>query len=417
MEASWVYWSLIVIFVLSYVAILFEPWIRVNKAAIALLAALISWCVLFGVVGGDQGNLLLRPYLQGVSQLVFFIFGALTLAELVQAHGGFTLLSSMIYTTSKHSLIILMSVMTFMLSAVLDNLTTTIVMIALLKKLLPEGQERLFMGALVVIAANAGGAWTPVGDVTTTMLWIQDKVTPSAIMNALFLPSAAALGAAVGCSYRYTPRKLWMQERQEMRYDRMSLLILWMGVGIIMSVPLLKTILGIPPFMSVLLGVALLWAVTDLLHASHAQRQHLRLHQILSQVDTSGLFFFLGILLGVDVLDVVGLLRAVEDILSNWFVDHSQIAIAIGFVSAIIDNIPLVAAALGMYSEVPRDDPFWHLLAYCAGTGGSLLPIGSAAGVVFMQMEKVPFIWYVKKMTPIAAASYITGVAVYLIMR
>ncbi len=413
MDIFWVYVSLIVCFVLGYTAILAESWIRVNKAASALLAALASWFFLFFVRGGEKGASLLGGYLDEVAQLIFFIFGAMTLVELINAHGGFSAISRVIARTSRRYILCVIGVLTFFFSSVLDNLTTTIVMISLLRQLMPAGKERLFFGALVVIAANAGGAWTPIGDVTTTMLWIQGKISSIAIMEALFLPSLGAFIAALGLTTYAIAGPIPLMRRVPMEKIEHSQIVLSLGILALISVPVLKALYGIPPFLGVLFGVALLWVVTDLMYSTHTHRQHLRVQNILTQVDTSGVLFFLGILLGVDALDAVGLLHHLAEQLQTIFGHVSIVAIFIGFLSALIDNIPLIAATLGMYGELPLDDPLWHQLAYCAGTGGSLLPIGSAAGIVFMQMEKVHFIWYLRNITPIACASYLIGVLIY----
>ena len=409
--------SLVFLFLVGYSAILSESWIRVNKAAPALLMAIAAWAILFQTAGWLEGKALLSVHLDAVSQVALFLLGAMVLVELIDVHQGFQLISDAVRAISGRKLICAIGVISFLLSAVLDNLTTAIVMVAFLRRLGLEREERWRLGALVVIGANAGGAWSPIGDVTTTMLWVQGKIYAWEIMQALFLPSLACFLAALGWILYTFPTRLKAHKHPEIEgaVDPMSRWILFAGMSALVLVPIIHALFGLPPFMGVFFSLALLWIATDLCHAAHPQKQHLRVHHILTQVDTSGVLFFIGILLGIDALDGAGLLGRLSGWLGQEIGSLSVIALLVGMISAIIDNIPLVAAGIGMYDALPINDPFWHLLAYCAGTGGSLLLLGSAAGIAFMQMEKVSFGWYCRRATPVAFISYLIGAAVYFL--
>jgi Na+/H+ antiporter NhaD/arsenite permease-like protein len=301
----------------------------------------------------------------------------------------------------------------------LDNLTTTIVMVSLLRKLVPDRKERMLLGSMVVIAANAGGAWTPIGDVTTTMLWINGNISSLHIMKALFIPSffsliVALLLLGIGLKGKYPSLvKLAHEEKVEPG----SRLVFFCGIGALIFVPIFKALTGLPPFMGILIGLGALWLITDMLHAGDETRQHLRVPHILTRIDTSGVLFFLGILLCIGSLDAAGMLRELARFLDQYVQNLPLIATVIGLISAIIDNVPLVAAGMGMYDlqTYPMDSSLWQMLAYCAGTGGSILIIGSAAGVALMGMEKIDFIWYLKRISMIALASYLSGMAIYLL--
>jgi Na+/H+ antiporter NhaD/arsenite permease-like protein len=313
----------------------------------------------------------------------------------------------------------LMGFITFFLSAILDNLTTTIVMVSLLRKLVADRDDRLLLGAMVVIAANAGGAWTPIGDVTTTMLWINGNITTLAVMKTLFLPSLMALIVCIllmGIGQKGHFAKLVQKAADAPGLEPGGKMIFYCGIGALIFVPIFKTLTGLPPFMGMLLALGALWLITDLMHHRYEGREHLRVPQILTQVDTSGVLFFLGILLCIGSLEAVGLLKELAHFLDVYVHNLPVIATCIGLLSAIVDNVPLVAACMGMYSleTQPVDAPFWQLIAFTAGTGGSILVIGSAAGVALMGLEKVNFIWYFKRVSWIALASFFAGIAVYL---
>ncbi len=412
---------IILVFAIGYFAIIFEYTIKINKTASALIMAVITWMFAFLVQGHSPVENLhvLGDHLGNVSQIIFFLLGAMTLVELIDTHKGFKVITDMIHTNSKQKMLWILGFITFFLSAVLDNLTTTIVMVSLLRKLISEREDRLLLGSMVVIAANAGGAWTPIGDVTTTMLWINGNISTLAIMKALLIPSIATLIVALlffgyGMKGRYS--------RLEKKADAQpsepgGRAIFYCGIVALIFVPIFKSLTGLPPFMGILLALGSLWLITDLMHRPHEGRQHLRLPQVLTRIDTSGVIFFLGILLCVGALESVGLLRDLALFLDTHVHNLPLIATFIGLISAIIDNVPLVAATMGMYDlqTYPMDSSIWELIAFCAGTGGSILVIGSAAGVALMGLEKVDFIWYLKKVSWIALVSYLVGIAVYLI--
>jgi Na+/H+ antiporter NhaD/arsenite permease-like protein len=294
-------------------------------------------------------------------------------------------------------------------------------MISLLRKLIPDKEDRMMLGALVVIAANAGGAWTPIGDVTTTMLWINGNITSLSVMKALFIPSIVSLVIALlilGWGLKGNYPKL-VQRAHEEEVEPGARLIFFCGVGALVFVPVFKALTGLPPFMGILIGLGAIWLVTDLIHSRHDQRGHLRVPHVLTRIDTSGILFFLGILLCISALDTAGLLEQLAHVLDHYIHNLTLIATTIGLVSAVIDNVPLVAAGMGMYDlqSYPIDSFFWQMLAFCAGTGGSVLIIGSAAGVALMGMEKVDFVWYLKRISLTALASYLGGIATFLIQE
>jgi NhaD family Na+/H+ antiporter len=414
---------LIAIFVIGYLAIALEAKIHVNKTASALLMAVLTWMVVFLIHGHNPAEdvTLLSGHLGEVCQIIFFLLGAMAIVELIDAHKGFKIVTDVIQTSSKKKLLWVLGFVTFFLSAILDNLTTTIVMISLLRKLVPDHQDRLVLGSMIVIAANAGGAWTPIGDVTTTMLWINGSITTLGIMKSLFFPSVAALVGSLallgmGLRGRYAGVVAKAHEEKPTPGAR---LVFALGIGGLVFVPVFKALTGMPPFMGILISLGVLWLVTDLIHSAHEDRANLRVPHVLSRVDTSGVLFFLGILLCIGGLDSVGLLKSLAEWIGIYVQNSVLLATLFGLISAIIDNVPLVAAGMGMYdlATYPVDHPFWQTLAYCAGTGGSMLVIGSAAGVAFMGMEKVDFLWYLKKISVVALVGYFAGIGVYLLQQ
>jgi NhaD family Na+/H+ antiporter len=414
---------IILVFAIGYLAIIFEGKLEVNKTASALLMAVLTWMFVFLTRGHaqmeDVGHL--GAHLNEVSQIIFFLMGAMALVELVDAHRGFKVITDLIQSGSKKKMLWVMGFVTFFLSAILDNLTTTIVMISLLRKLIPDRQDRLLLGAMVVIAANAGGAWTPIGDVTTTMLWINGNISSFAIMKNLFLPSLFSLVVTLvlfGMGMKGFYPQL-VKRAQDEAPEPGSRIIFYCGIGALVFVPIFKALTGLPPFMGMLISLGALWLITDLMHHPYKEREHLRIPYILTRIDTSGILFFLGILLCIGALDAVGILKGMALWLDQTVGNVSLIAILIGLVSAIVDNVPLVAAGMGMYdlATYPMDSSLWQMLAYCAGTGGSILIIGSAAGVAFMGMEKADFIWYLKKVSLIALVGYLAGVGFYLVQQ
>ncbi len=411
-------WLMIFIFIMGYFLITIEHVTHISKTSIALLMAILCWVVQFISYADTKENNLsyLTEHMANISQVVFFLLGALTIVEIINVHKGFQLISQWVNIQSKRHLLWFIGFITFFLSAILDNLTTTIVMVTLLRKLVPEGEERLLMGGAIVIAANAGGAWTPIGDVTTTMLWIGGQISTIQIMYALFLPSFACLITAnLILSWSLKGSYPAPKEVEAVEVEPMGKEIFWLGITSLIFVPIFKIVTGLPPFMGIIFGLGLMWLMTDLVHNRYEEREHLRVPQVITQIDVSSVLFFLGILLAVDALHTAGLL----DRLAKWM-DHTMgnpnvIAIAIGLVSAIVDNVPLVAATMRMYSlnQYPQDSSFWNLIAYCAGTGGSILVIGSAAGVAFMGLERVQFFWYLRRVGIAAFIAYFAGIGVY----
>ncbi len=418
---------LISIFVIAYAAIAFEHPIKINKSASALLGAGLLWSV-YALMMGDGGHVSdhLGETLIGTAQIVFFLMGAMTIVEVIDAHDGFDVVTARIRTTSLSALMWLVCVATFFMSAVLDNLTTTIVMVSLMKKLLDKREERLLFAGMIVIAANAGGAWSPIGDVTTTMLWIGGQITASSIMGALILPSLINLLVPLALvSYRLRGKTV-VEPQQDPNHpegagtsERERNIMFFLGLGVLIAVPAFKTITHLPPFMGVLLGLGILWLVGDLLHGNKTEeeREHLNLTSALNRIDMASIVFFIGILLAVATLEHSGILPALASWLDTTVGRQDLIVMLIGIVSAIVDNVPLVAAAIGMYSlEQYGPNAFlWQFLAYCAGTGGSILIIGSAAGVAAMGLERIDFVWYVKNISLLAIGGYFAGALVYIV--
>ncbi len=408
------------IFIVGYLGIIFEFYIKVNKTAVGIALATLCWLVYFlGCSNTLESSVsALGGHLGDVSQIIFFLLGAMTLVELIDAHKGFNTVILWIQTQNKRKLIILISLISFFLSAVLDNLTTTILMISILRKLIPSSKERILPGCMIVIAANAGGAWTPIGDVTTTMLWIDNRISSLAVMKAIFLPSLLSMLIPLGL-YLFTLKGNY--QKPEIDYSKEerepgSRLVFVLGLLALMAVPVVKSLTGLPPFMGMLMALAVLWIVTDILHHKHEDRQHLRIPFILTKIDVASILFFLGILLAINALESVGILNQLALILNETVKNSTAIAVVIGVISAIIDNVPLVAATMGMYDRIafPTDSSFWLLTAFTAGTGGSMLSIGSAAGVALMGIEKIDFITYFKKASFPAALGYVGGILLYI---
>nr|NGX27664.1 Na(+)/H(+) antiporter NhaD [Chlamydiota bacterium] len=414
---------ILIVFGLGYLAIIFEYNIKINKTAVALLIAVLCWTIYFALsiapVDKDLQNL--GKHLSDVSQIIFFIMGAMTLVELIDSHKGFKIVTDVIQTTSKRKMLWIVAVIAFMLSAVLDNLTTTILMISLLRKMVPTRNDRFLLSCIVVVSANAGGAWTPIGDVTTTMLWINGLLSTLKVMQALFLPSIISLLVPLAF-YSFQQKGEYSQPSRE-EFDVVpepgARLVFYMGIGALIFVPIFKTLTGLPPFMGMLIGVAVLWLVTDILHHKYEHRQHLRVPTVLTKIDMSGVLFFLGILLSINALEAAGILSDLAGWLERELHSQALIATLIGCISAIIDNVPLVAGTMGMYSisEFPMDSSLWHMIAYAAGTGGSMLLIGSSAGVALMGLEKIDFFDYMRKMTIPVFIGYLAGMGVYLLQQ
>ncbi|XP_073028164.1 sodium/proton antiporter 1 [Primulina eburnea] len=409
------------LFGIGYAGIIFEESLAFNKSGVGLLMAVSLWVVRsIGAPSTEVAVAELSHASAEVSEIVFFLLGAMTIVEIVDAHQGFKLVTDNITTRKPRTLLWVVGFATFFLSSILDNLTSTIVMVSLLRKLVPPSEYRKLLGAVVVIAANAGGAWTPIGDVTTTMLWIHGQISTLPTMKDLALPSVVSLAVPLALMSLTSEVNGKGQSAEDvLASEKMAprgKLVLFVGLGALIFVPVFKALTGLPPYMGILLGLGVLWILTDAIHYGESERQRLKVPQALSRIDTQGALFFLGILLSVSSLEAAGILRELANYLDANIPSVELIASSIGFVSAIIDNVPLVAAAMGMYdlSSFPQDSEFWQLVAYCAGTGGSMLVIGSAAGVAFMGMEKVDFFWYLRKVSGFAFAGYVAGIAAYL---
>lgn len=420
--------ALVVVFVIAYAAIALEHPLKINKSASALLGAGLLWTIYalsFGdthIVGEQLGE-----SLRGTAQIVFFLMGAMTIVEVVDAHNGFEVITKRIRTTQLASLLLLVGFVTFFLSAILDNLTTTIVMISLMRKLLAKHEDRIFFAGIIVIAANSGGAWSPIGDVTTTMLWIGGQITATAIIQSVLLPSLVSLIVPLLITaYFLRGREVDSPSQVDGDHGLRTTefernLMFFLGLGILVAVPAFKTVTHLPPFMGILFGLGILWLAGDLVHRHKEDefKQHLTLVHALSKIDMSSLVFFIGILLSVATLEHTHILTSLANWLDQTVGRQDIIVLIIGMVSAIVDNVPLVAAAMGMYSltDFPPNHFLWEFLAYCAGTGGSILIIGSAAGVAAMGLEKIHFFWYIRKISGLALIGYFAGAGVYLLQQ
>jgi Na+/H+ antiporter NhaD/arsenite permease-like protein len=418
---------LVAAFVLTYAAIALEEPLKISKSATALVGAGALWTI-YSLATGNAELIdeQLGESLIETAQIAFFLMGAMTVVEVVAAHDGFDLITSRLRARTQATLLIFLCFVSFFLSAVLDNLTTTIVMVSLVKRLLRERHDRLLMAGMIVISANAGGAWSPIGDVTTTMLWIGGQVTSEAIVTRLFVPSLVNMLvplAIVAWSLRGKPIAMQAQEPGDTiaaaptpPFERNLMFAL--GLAALLWVPLFKAITHLPPFLGILFGLGVIWTIGEILHRkkSFEDRQRVTIVYALTRIDMSALVFFIGILLAVATLEHAGVLASLAAGLDALFGRLDLIVLAIGLVSAVIDNVPMVAAAMGMYSleAHPQDSFLWEFMAYCAGTGGSILIIGSAAGVAAMSIEKIEFIWYMKRFSLLAIGGYVAGALVYI---
>jgi Na+/H+ antiporter NhaD/arsenite permease-like protein len=418
---------LIATFVFGYILIAFEHVIKINKSAIALITGVLSWSIyILSAPSKELVNEQLTEHLGALSGILFFLLGAMTIVELVDSHNGFEIITSRIKQTDKRILLWIIGFLTFFLSAILDNLTTTIVIVSLLRKLIRHPQDRLFFIGIVVIAANAGGAWTPIGDVTTTMLWIGGQITTANIMMKLFLPSIVCLAVPlIVLSFQLRgaverPQSGEEQEKPELSASHQSI-IFFSGVLMLILVPVFKTFTHLPPYLGMLGGLGILWVITEVMHGKKAETEKhpFSVVQALRKIDTSSILFFFGILISIAALESSGILAEVAKWMTNTISNLNIIVISLGLLSAVVDNVPLVAAAQGMYdmSQYPTDHYFWEFLAYTVGTGGSVLIIGSAAGVAAMGMEKVNFFWYLKKISLLALIGYFAGAAIYILQH
>lgn len=416
---------LLIIFAIGYLAIAFEHQIKINKAASALITGVLCWTI-YILNGADHGiaHHALLEHMGEISGILFFLLGAMTIVELIDAHDGFEPISSSIKTTNKFKLLSVIAVLAFFLSAVLDNLTTTIVLISLIAKLVKDSKEKLIFASTIVISANAGGAWSPIGDVTTTMLWIGNQVTTKELVRTVFVPSVvSAILPLIGMGYVLKGKIAPIQKDNAIMtrskpYERNLVLII--GLLSLLFVPVFKTWTGLPPFMGMLFSLGVMWVITEMIHSGKdtLDKDSLSVNFAIRKIDTPSILFFLGILISVAALQSAGTLKEMADYLNTQIGNQKIIVVVLGFLSAIIDNVPLVAATQGMYSlsDFTTDHPFWLFLAYCSGTGGSILIIGSAAGVAAMGLTKIEFFWYLKKVSFWAIIGYLSGAAVFVLI-
>ena len=459
----WILSLMVIVFILGYAVIVFEHRNEIDKAATAVLMGVILWTILslfsdtilsLGYSRTWAKYLLQNPgatvehmhdfvtrdallhHLADISSILFFLLGAMTIVETVDHFQGFQLITSKVKTTSRVRLIWIIGLLTFFMSAILDNLTTTIIMIALLRKLVAKKEDRWYIAGIIVIAANAGGAWSPIGDVTTIMLWIDGEITSKGVITTLFIPSLISLLIPLlfsGLVMKGKVERPVIENGSDVIYVpfREQLTVLLIGVFGLISVPVFKTYTHLPPFMGMLLALAAIWIFTDrrLRKVEELDKRQFSVVRVLRKVDVSTILFFLGILLAVDALQTAGQLHLLSEWLTEKFHNVFAINTSIGIISSIVDNVPLVAASMNMYEITPAahatgylahfvvDGHFWQLLAYCAGTGGSMLIIGSAAGVAAMGMEQINFFWYLKKIGWLAVIGYFAGIGAYAIFH
>ena len=425
--------TLVTIFILGYACIALEHPLKINKTATALLLGGLLWAIfaLSHVMPAEAISEHLIENLGETAEIVFFLLGAMTIVTLIEDYQGFRVITDKITTTDKKKLLWTLSILTFFLSALLDNMTTAIVMVALLRKLIADQKERWLYAGMVILAANAGGAWSPIGDVTTIMLWIGGQVTTVNIIVKTIVASFVCMVVPVVILNLTLKGEIVRPKEDTSGIEvpaHLRRLVLIMGVCALIFVPIFKTITHLPPYLGMLMGLAVLWVTTEIISRKYEKEGHKLPTAVstLEHVDTPTILFFLGLLMAVSCLKVAGILGSLAGGLNEAFGTTAPgfffIDLIIGVLSSVVDNVPLVAAAMGMYpitgTEVifEVNHPFWEFLAYCAGTGGSLLIIGSAAGVAVMGMEKIDFIWYVKKITLLALAGYIVGALVFVLM-
>lgn len=441
--------TLVTIFILGYACIALEHPLKINKTATALLLGCLIWAIFNMFNMSDPATLAQYGGLDGyrsfvgsslvenlgeTAEIVFFLLGAMTIVTLIEDYQGFTVITDHITTSDKKKLLWIISILTFFLSALLDNMTTAIVMVALLRKLIADRKERWLFAGMVILAANAGGAWSPIGDVTTIMLWIKGQVTTVNIIVKTLLPSLVCMVVPVLILSAHLKGDIVRPEAENdgiVVAPWMRKLVLIMGVCGLIFVPVFKTITHLPPYLGMLLSLSVLWVTTEILSRKHSKDGHQLPTAVstLEHVDVPTILFFLGILMAVSCLKVAGILGGLAQGLDGMrsinvggeTVGFFLIDLIIGVLSSIVDNVPLVAAVQGMYPMSPEgfiaNHPFWEFLAYCAGTGGSLLIIGSAAGVAVMGMEKIDFIWYLKKISWLALAGYLAGAVIFIAMN
>lgn len=416
------YALIITVFVLGYIAIAFEHPLKLNKAASALITGVLCWTIfVIQAPDAEMVNESLLHHLGDIASILFFLLGAMTIVELIDSHNGFDAITERITTRNTRKLLYIVATLTFFISALLDNLTTAIVMTSLCSKILKDKTNRLWFAGMIVIAANAGGAWSPLGDVTTTMLWIGGQITALNIIKQLFLPSlAVALLPAIIIGNKLRGKRFSTADFSERTpaEKHAGKHILIAGVALLLFVPLFKTVTHLPPFMGMLLALGIMWVITTIILKGKGPEvaERLSVAGALQKIDTPSILFFLGILLAVSALQSVGLLTSIAVVLNKSLQNEFAIGTMLGMLSALVDNVPLVAAAQAMYdlNTYPPDHSFWEFLALSTGTGGSAIIIGSAAGVAVMGIEEVSFMWYLKRISLLALLGFAAGILVFL---
>ena len=447
--------AVILCFIIGYIAIVFEHPLKIDKTVPALIMGALCWALLsighldiidhHGMTLDEalKGHLLhtgehathsenylkwlsnvLLHHIGKVAEILIFLMGAMTIVELIDLHKGFSVITNRIQTTSKFKMLVMVSILAFFLSATLDNLASTIVLVSLLRRLVPDKEERLWFVSMAVIGANAGGAWSPIGDVTTTMLWIGERVSTTGLITHLVIPSIVCITVPILIASRLKPFQgtitLAKIDIEKGKHDEKVLgskRILAFGLGGLIFVPIFKMVTHLPPYVGMMLALGVVWMVSEIIHRDEEfdRKQMYTAHHALSRIEMSSILFFLGILVAVASLEALGVLNQLAAFMDNTIPNRNVVVMLLGVFSAIIDNVPLVAASMGMYSE-PMDHELWHFIAYAAGTGGSMLIIGSAAGVAAMGMERINFIWYFKNISWLAAIGFIAGGATFILM-
>lgn len=441
--------AMILIFVLGYVFIAMEHRLNVNKSAVALLLCGILWSILslFSTridpsLTHEAVSTQLIEFLGEACEIIVFLIGAMTIVDLIDSHGGFEIITRKITTRRKTRLLWLVAGITFFMSAVLDNMTTTIIMVMLLRRMISNYKERWIFASLIVIAANSGGAWSPIGDITTIMLWMKGNVSALKLVESLLLPSMVSVVVPTWIATRFLKGVIQEQQTNEVATFRPNFItgkesrtILFLGTGMLVLVPVFKSVVGLPPYMGVMIGLGVIWVYTELMYRKKRDVEESiknRVSKIIKHIDMPTILFFLGILMAVSALQSAGILGALADGLNEHLHNAYAINVLIGMLSAVVDNVPLVAASMGMYpvpdaaalaassdpaflANFVQDGIFWHLQAYCAGIGGSMLIIGSAAGVVAMGLERINFMWYLKNISLLALLGYFSGIAVFML--
>jgi Na+/H+ antiporter NhaD/arsenite permease-like protein len=414
-----------ILFIIGFIAIAFEEVIKINKAASALFIAILSWVILFfNNNHPEHVGMIMGEHLTGIASIVFFLLGAMTIVEIIDGHDGFYEVSKIINTKSKMTFVLMVAILSFFISSILDNLTASIVMVSIVNKLLEDRSQKLYISGLIIIAANAGGVWSPIGDVTTTMLWMGGQIETLAIVKTAFMPSFISMLVA-GLLIRFRIKGELIIKSKEAQneistlHKKERISVLFLGIFSFMLVPILKATIHIPPFAGMLFALSVMWLITSLMHQKKTNdiKDIFSVQNALQRIDTPSILFFLGILLNISALEFAGILDMMASKMTAYITHPVMITSAIGLVSSIVDNVPLVAATQKMFtlSQYPVNHYFWILLAYTAGTGGSCLIIGSAAGVGVMGVQKISFGWYLRHISWIALVSFFAGMLIFFL--